>query len=51
MLKEMETEETRLFFVTFLSLVEFRLEGGHELPASPPPGYAYVQWYFVVVTF
>ena len=34
-----ETEETVVFFVTFLSLVAFQLgEGG-----GPPPGYAYVQ--------
>ena len=32
-LKEAETEETILFFVTFLSLVPFQLEGG--LPGPP----------------
>ena len=31
MLKETETEETIIFFVTFLSLVAFQLRGG------PPP--------------
>ena len=38
MLKETKTEETIVFFVTFLSLVAFQLEG-----AGPPgpPGYAY----------
>ena len=41
MLKETETEETIVFFVTFLSLVAFQLGGGP--PALlPPPGYAYV---------
>ena len=34
MLKETETEETRVFFVTFLLLLAFQLGGG-------PPGYAY----------
>ena len=34
LLKETETEETILFFVTFLSLVEFRL-GGRADPLSP----------------
>ena len=39
MLKETETKETIVFFVTFLSLVAFQLGGG----AGPlgPPGYAY----------
>ena len=35
MLKETQTEETIVFFVTFLSLGAFQLGGG-------PPGYAYV---------
>ena len=35
MLKETETEETIVFFMTFLSLVEFQLGGGP--PAPPPP--------------
>ena len=39
MLKKTETEETILFFVTFLSLVAFRLEGSG--PTGPPSGYAY----------
>ena len=39
MLKETETEETIVFFVIFLSLVEFRLGGPGPLPL--PPGYAY----------
>ena len=33
MLKEIEAEETTVFFVTFLSWVAF--------PPGPPPGYAY----------
>ena len=37
-LKEAETEETRLF-VTFLSLLAFGLGGPG--PPRPPPGYAY----------
>ena len=37
MLKETQTEETIVFFVTFLSLGAFQLGGG-----PPPPGYAYV---------
>ena len=43
MLKETETENTRPFFVTFLSLVAFRLGEGAEVGASEPPapGYAY----------
>ena len=41
MLKETETEETIVFFVTFLSLVAFQSEG--EPPAPPPlSGYGYV---------
>ena len=36
MLKETKTEETILFFVTFLSLVAFQLGG-----LGPPSGYAY----------
>ena len=35
--KETETEETIVFFVTFLSIVAFQLGGG--LPA--PPDYTY----------
>ena len=35
MLKETETEETIVFFVTFLSLVAFRL-GGRGGPPGPP---------------
>ena len=38
MLKETETEETIVFFVTFLSLVAFQLGGGRP---PGPPGYAY----------
>ena len=38
MMKETQTEETIVFFVTFLSLRAFQLGGGP--PA--PPGYAYV---------
>ena len=37
MLKETETEETRGFFVAFLSSVTFQLEAGGGIP-----GYAYV---------
>ena len=36
MLKETKTEETIVFFVTFLSLVAFQLGG-----PGFPPGYAY----------
>ena len=43
MLKEIETEETIVFFVTFLSLVAFQLEGGGG--GGGPPRYAYVQRY------
>ena len=39
MLKETETEETIVFSVIFLSLVEFRLGG--DRPPGPPPGYAF----------
>ena len=39
MLKETETEETIVFFVTFLSLVAFQLGGGWAPRA--PPDYAY----------
>ena len=35
-----ETEETIVFFVTFLSLLAFRLGGGGAGPLAPP-GYAY----------
>ena len=35
MLKETETEETIVFFVTFLSLVAFQLRGGPG-PLGPP---------------
>ena len=38
MLKETEAEETKGFFVTFLSLVTFQLGGG----GGGIPGYAYV---------
>ena len=38
MLKETETEETKVFFVTFLSLVAFQLRGRQ----GPMAGYAYV---------
>ena len=38
MLEETETKETIVFFVRFLTLVAFQLEGG---PPAPPPGYAY----------
>ena len=37
MLQETETEETKGFFVTFLSLVTFQLGGSGGIP-----GYAYV---------
>ena len=40
MLKKTETEETVVFFVTFLSLVAFQLGGGAG-PQIPPSGYAY----------
>ena len=39
MLKETKTEETIVFFVTFLSLVAFQL-GGARAPWPPSPGYA-----------
>ena len=42
MLKETETEETVVFFVTFLSLVTFQLGGGGPGPLGPPSSYAYV---------
>ena len=35
MLKETETEETIVFFVTFLSLIAFQLGG--PVPLVPPP--------------
>ena len=38
LVKETETEETIVFFVTFLSLVAFQLGG---VGPGPPPGYAY----------
>ena len=38
-LKETQTEETIVFFLTFLSLGALQLGGG---PLAPPPGYAYV---------
>ena len=38
MLKETETEETTVFFVTFLSLLAFQLGGGGGVG---PHGYAY----------
>ena len=37
MLKETKTEETIVFFVTFLSLVAFQLGGGGPSPLPPPP--------------
>ena len=37
-LKETKTEETIVFFVTFLSLVAFQLGGSGP---TGPPGYAY----------
>ena len=40
LLKETESEETIVFFVTFLSLVAFQLGGGAG-PPGPSPGYAY----------
>ena len=36
MIKEAETEETIVFFVTFLSLVAFQLGGGGVGPHGPP---------------
>ena len=36
MLKKTETEETIVFFVTFLSLVAFQLRGGRAPCPSPP---------------
>ena len=41
MLKETETEETIVFFVTFLSMVGFQLGGEAEPPDPPSPGYVY----------
>ena len=38
--KKTETEETIVFFVTFLSLVAFQLGG--DGPPEHPSGYAYV---------
>ena len=43
MLKETKTEETIVFFVTFLSLVAFQL--GCPGPLGPPSGYAYAAQY------
>ena len=37
MLKKTETEETIVFFVTFLSLVAFQLRGGAGPLPLPPP--------------
>ena len=37
MLRETETEETIVFFMTFLSLVAFQLWGEAGPPAPPPP--------------
>ena len=42
MLKETETEETIVFFVTYLSLAAIQLGGAGSLP---PSSYAYVQKY------
>ena len=39
MLKETESEETIVFFVTFLSLVAFQSRGAGPLPS--PPDYVY----------
>ena len=36
LLKETEPEETIVFFVTFLSLVAFQLEGGAGSPLATP---------------
>ena len=47
MLKETKTEETIVFFVTFLSLVAFQL-GGPGPPA--PPGYTYVLRHLVLLS-
>ena len=45
MLKETETEETIVFFVTFLSLVAFQLGGGPgPRLAMPMVGYAHQLW-------
>ena len=41
MLKETETEETIVFFVTFSSLVAFNWGGPG--PPGPSPGYAYAR--------
>ena len=38
MLKETETEEAKVFFVTFLSLVAFQLGGEPAPPATPMVG-------------
>ena len=37
MLKETKTEETIVFFVTFLSLVAFQSGDGPPAPPPPPP--------------
>ena len=43
MLKETETEETIVFFVTFLSMVAFQLGGPRPL-GPPTPCYAYATY-------
>ena len=37
MLKETETEEAAVFFVTLLPLIAFHLGGGEGGPPAPPP--------------
>ena len=48
MQKEPETEETIIFFVTFLSLIAFQL--GRPGPLGLPFGYAYVRKYLHSIT-
>ena len=45
------TEETIGFFVTFLSLVAFQLEGGGGSGPLGPPSYAYVEMFVQLLDF
>ena len=48
MLKEIETEETIDFFVTFLSLVSFQLEGWGRALCPLLPGDPYALWHLLL---
>ena len=41
LLKETETEETIVFFVTFFIIGSISIGGGGGRAPGPPPGYAY----------